>query len=140
MERWAAGLALTAAAGVGGLSGSLTAESGHDPVVIGAVLPIVVSAMGVMVGIQLGRGKSRPTIAASLFVLLFSGAFYLGSKHTAAARAEAAREAATKELKLRTDYRRLYLQWCSQTELDINLERKALGLEALRSDFVCNEP
>lgn len=132
-------LASVAAGGVGWLSGSLTAGTGHDPVVIGAVVPVMISAMGALVGIQVGRGQSKPTIAASLFVLSFCAFFFLGSDYATGTRAKAADSAVEQELRFRTEYRVRYLQWCSETEYRINLERKALGQAPLSSKAVCNE-
>jgi len=95
--------------------------------------------MGALVGIQMVRGKNKSAIAASLFVLSFCLFFFLGSDDTTVKRAEAARLTVTEELKIRAEYRVRFLQWCSETEYRINIQRARLGLAPLDNSVVCNE-
>ena len=134
-----AAIALVAALAVGWLSGSLTAETSYDSVVVGAIVPVIITSMGAIFVSQFGRIEDKSTIIAGLFVLLFCGSFWSGSVYTAASRAEAASAAIEAELGIRTDYRFRYLQWCYQAEYVINSERQQLDLPPLPSELVCSD-
>ena len=138
-ELSAAASALVAAGGVGWLSGSLTAETGHHPHVISAVVPVVITALGALLGARLGRGKSKSTIVASLFVLSFCLFFFEGSNRATSERVRAVPLVAEEELRITAEYRKRYLQWCSETEYRINMERGLLGLAPLSSKDVCDD-
>jgi len=101
------------------------------------VLPVVVSAIGGLVGFQLGRGQHAATISVGVFVIALCVALYIGAIYTTDARATAAAEAVQKELELRTEYRLLQLRQCSEIEYSINRERRAIGLPPVTIDFVC---
>ena len=144
---WAGFLALIAGASIGSATGWLVSETGLDPEVVAAVLPVIVSGLGGLLGYSLARDKHASTIAIAVFLIVFSAALFIAAIATTEARARDASEKFRLQTVLSAEYRQVQLQQrllqlrqCSEIEFKINRERQAAGLKPYSKDFVCDLP
>ena len=137
--------------------GVLTGASGPDATVLAAVLPAVLSAVGIVIGFLSTRGDSgkRRTRAVGGLIILFSAGLLVGTwsgatvrdlKETAAynmaadeqQKAQAEQQEAQKEALEAARRRHIAdLESCTYLELRVNNQRAALELPPVTISQVC---
>ena len=120
-----------------GASGSNEASAPH-PQVVAAVVPVVITASGLVLyyaALKFPEKLSR--MAASFGLIIFCITIFIGvSLSTAALRYTAAQDLSS-VLKLKSLINSSILEDCSKQEYRINKGRKELGLPDLPSEYFC---
>lgn len=119
----------------GWVVGYFVGQSDSEAVILAAVLPVVLSGIGmffVLKSTTVGELDAR-IIMVSIFIILFSGSLYGGSKEGKYDKGTAK----TLNLQQALEARFGYLQNCSVEELRINEFRKDLDLPLLESSVFC---
>ena len=142
---WAPPTALAAALGVlssailGGATGWLAGQTGPDATVVAALLPVTVSAGGVLLVLwRQGRGADNGAWAfMSLCLILFSIALVAGVSAGKRDRDISSEEKADRGFALQLDQELEYLEKCSDWENYVNGYRAVRDLPPLPSDAFC---
>lgn len=132
-------LSVCAPAVFGWVVGRFVGESNSEAVILAAVLPVVLSGIGIVFVFNAATNKEHQTrIVASLFMILFSTFLFWGAQEGNYQKALKVKLAAKLAAQLNQPEARFdYLQNCSVAELRVNTLRENLSLPPLESSVFC---
>lgn len=138
-------LSVCAPAVFGWVVGKLVGQSNSEAVILAAVLPVVLSGIGIVFAFNSTADRQHQIkIVASLFMILFSAFLYWGAQEGKYQKGLEEKDNLDKALEAKSaaqfnqrQARFNYLQNCSVAELKINSIREELDLKPLESSVFC---